>query len=78
MICVTCQGNGLLPHKAPWETEMGTIVCMDCTGSGDAAGIPEFLMRERAPEVEKVLEKTYYEKVVEPPKTAYRPKRRGH
>jgi hypothetical protein len=51
---------------------------MDCTGSGDASGIPAFLMLERPAEVAKVFEKTFYDKVVEPPKTAYRPKRRGH
>jgi len=77
LICETCQGTGFVPHKAPWESEMGTIVCMDCTGSGDATGIPGFLLRERLPEVEKAFEKTYFDKVVEPPKTNRRIRRKG-
>lgn len=79
MICHQCQGTGFVPHKAPWEPEIGEIVCMDCAGAGNEFGIPEFLLRERVPEVEKVLEKTFFEKLTEPPPPSkYRVKRRGH
>jgi hypothetical protein len=77
MICEQCQGTGFVPHKAPWEREMGTIVCMECTGSGSDQGVPDFLMRERLPEVEKAFEKTFYDKVVEPPKSKFRARRKG-